>query len=156
MATEMATASKCISKKVACLLIKDGRILSTGINGAVKGKENCCDHFINHPKRYSGKPDSSLMTLSEPLRSEHHAWSTKHEIHAEQNAIIWAAREGISIKGASCYCTLQPCWNCLKMLAAAGIENVYYKEVYDMNSSSIGAYNEYVRNNFNKFEEING
>ncbi|MBT5323050.1 MAG: dCMP deaminase, partial [Campylobacteraceae bacterium] len=80
IAKELATASKCVSKQVGAVIVKDGRILSTGYNGTPPGHTNCCDHW-------NGK-----------YTKDHHEWSKTYEIHAEMNAIIWAAREGISIE----------------------------------------------------------
>jgi len=51
-------------------------------------------------------------------------------IHAESNAIIQAARNGVRLEGADIYVTASPCWNCFKMLANAGIKNIYYGEFY--------------------------
>ena len=87
IAKELATASKCVSKQVGAVIVKDGRILSTGYNGTPAGFINCCDHWNNE------------------YTAEHHEWSKTYEIHAEMNAIIWAAREGISIEGATIYVT---------------------------------------------------
>jgi dCMP deaminase len=83
IALELASASKCVSKQVGAVIVKDGRILSTGYNGTPAGFTNCCDHW-------DGK-----------YTEDHHEWSKTYEIHAEMNAIIWAARKGISIEGAS-------------------------------------------------------
>ena len=79
------------NKFTGAVIVKDGRILSTGYNGTPSGYINCCDYWDN---KYT---------------KEHHEWSKLYEIHAEMNAIIWAAREGISIKDATIYVTLEPC-----------------------------------------------
>ena len=113
IATELATASKCVSKQVGAVIVKDGRILSTGYNGTPTGYINCCDYW-------DGK-----------YTSEHHEWSKTYEIHAEMNAIIWAAREGISIDGATIYVTLEPCSECSKNLIASGIKRIVYAKEYE-------------------------
>jgi dCMP deaminase len=117
IAKEIATASKCVSKQVGAVIVKDGRILSTGYNGTPSGYINCCDYWDN---KYT---------------KEHHEWSKLYEIHAEMNAIIWAAREGISIKDATIYVTLEPCSECSKNLIASGIKRIVYEQSYEHNNS---------------------
>lgn len=117
IATELASASKCVSKQVGAVIVKDGRILSTGYNGTPAGYKNCRDHWDNE------------------YTSEHHEWSKTYEIHAEMNAIIWAARKGISIEGATIYVTLEPCSECSKNLIASGISRIVYAKSYEHNHS---------------------
>ena len=119
IATEIASASKCVSKKVGAVIVKDGRILSTGYNGTPPGYTNCNQYWNNQ------------------YTKEHHEWSKTYEIHAEMNAIIWAAREGISIKDATIYVTLEPCSECSKNLIASGIRRVVYEKSYEYTNSKI-------------------
>jgi dCMP deaminase len=112
---ELKRESKCVSRQVSALIVKDGRIISTGYNGTLKGAPNCCDA---HDK------DSFD-------REEHHMWSLMNEIHAEQNAIAVAAKTGISLDGCICYCSLQPCNTCLLLLIQAGIMEIVYVDSYD-------------------------
>ena len=119
IAAEIATASKCVSKQVGAVIVKDGRILSTGYNGTPAGFTNCCDFW-------DGK-----------YTNEHHEWSKTYEIHAEMNAIIWAARKGISIEGATIYVTLEPCSECSKNLIASGIKRIVYKTPYEHTHSEV-------------------
>jgi dCMP deaminase len=119
IATELATASKCVSKHVGAVIVKDGRILSTGYNGTPAGFINCNERWHNE------------------YTQEHHEWSKTYEIHAEMNAIIWAAREGISIKGASIYVTLEPCSECSKNLIASGIKRIVYAKEYEYTHSVV-------------------
>lgn len=113
IATEIASASKCVSKQVGAVIVKDGRILSTGYNGTPAGFINCCEHW------------------NDEYTEEHHEWSKTYEIHAEMNAIIWAARKGISIEGATIYVTLEPCSECSKNLIASGIKRIVYSKEYE-------------------------
>lgn len=113
IATEIASASKCVSKQVGAVIVKDGRILSTGYNGTPAGFINCCEHW------------------NDEYTAEHHEWSKTYEIHAEMNAIIWAARKGISIEGATIYVTLEPCSECSKNLIASGIKRIVYSKEYE-------------------------
>jgi len=117
IAKEIASASKCVSKQVGAVIVKNGRILSTGYNGTPPGYINCCDYWDN---KYT---------------KEHHDWSNQYEIHAEMNAIIWAAREGISIDGATIYVTLEPCSQCSKNLIASGIKRIVYLNSYEHTNS---------------------
>lgn len=119
IAHEIARASKCVSKQVGAVIVRDGRILSTGYNGTPSGYTNCCEHW-NH--EYTEK---------------HHEWSKTYEIHAEMNAIIWAAREGISIKDATIYVTLEPCSECSKNIIASGIKRIVYDKEYEHTNSEV-------------------
>jgi len=119
IANEIASASKCVSKQVGAVIVKDGRILSTGYNGTPAGFKNCNDHW-------GGK-----------YTKDHHDWSKTYEIHAEMNAIIWAARRGISIEGATIYVTLEPCSECSKNLIAAGIQRIVFQRAYEHTDSDI-------------------
>lgn len=119
IAKELAMASKCVSKQVGAVIVKDGRILSTGYNGTPAGFTNCCDHWDGE------------------YTEEHHEWSKTYEIHAEMNAIIWAAREGISIEGATIYVTLEPCSECSKNVIASGIKRIVYEKPYEHTHSEI-------------------
>lgn len=112
IAKEIAKASKCISKQVGAVIVRDGRILSTGYNGTPSGYKNCCDFWNNKDA------------------NEHHEWSKKYEIHAEMNAIIWAARKGINIEDATIYVTLEPCNECSKNIIASGIKRIVYENNY--------------------------
>ncbi len=119
IAFELASASKCVSKQVGAVIVKDGRILSTGYNGTPAGFINCRDHWNGE------------------YTSEHHEWSKTYEIHAEMNAIIWAAREGISIEGATIYVTLEPCSECSKNVIASGIKRIVYAKPYEHTHSEV-------------------
>jgi dCMP deaminase len=119
IALELSKASKCVSKQVGAVIVKDGRILSTGYNGTPAGYQNCSDHW-------SGE-----------YTKEHHDWSKTYEIHAEMNAIIWAARKGIEIEGATIYVTLEPCSECSKNIIASGIKKIVYEKSYEHTNSSV-------------------
>jgi dCMP deaminase len=97
------------------VIVKDKRILSTGYNGAPSGIRHCAE----------------VGCLRETLNVES---GMRHElcrgIHAEQNAIIQAAYHGVSVKGASLYCTTHPCSICAKMIINAGITTIYYRSGY--------------------------
>jgi dCMP deaminase len=104
----VATRATCSRRSVGAVIVKDKRILATGYNGAPIGMRHC-DH--------SDGGD---------LRDGHCARST----HAEQNALVQAARHGTSIAGATLYCTDHPCLTCAKLLVNAGIVRVVYADSY--------------------------
>jgi len=109
--------SKCVSRQVGAVIVDHNRIISTGINGTPQGHENCNEHFPYY--------DPTTQ------REEHHTWSKINEIHAEMNAIVFAAAEGKAIEGAEIYTILQPCDECLKNIRAAKIKKIYYVTPYD-------------------------
>jgi len=109
--------SKCVSRQVGAVIADHKRIISTGINGTPAGHINCNEHFPNY--------NNDLQ------REEHHIWSKMNEIHAEMNAIIFAAAEGKAIEGAEIYTILQPCDECLKNIIGAKIKKIYYVVPYD-------------------------
>lgn len=139
IAKEIATASKCVSKQVGAVIVKDGRILSTGYNGTPSGYINCCEYW-------SGE-----------YTKEHHEWSKTYEIHAEMNAIIWAARKGINIEDATIYVTLEPCSECSKNIIASGIRRIVYLKPYEHTHSEI--ISKFIKDNgvnIQKIGEIDG
>ncbi len=111
----VAKRSTCIRRAVGAVVVRDKRILTTGYNGAPSGVRHCLD----------------IGCLRERLNIES---GQRHElcrgIHAEQNAIIQAAVHGVSIRGASLYCTNLPCLICAKMIINAGISKVFYLSGY--------------------------
>ncbi|NQY52268.1 MAG: dCMP deaminase [Campylobacteraceae bacterium] len=134
IAHEISKASKCVSKQVGAVIVKDGRILSTGYNGTPAGFTNCNDHW-------DGK-----------YTKDHHEWSKTYEIHAEMNAIIWAARKGISIEGASIFVTLEPCSECSKNLIASGITRIVFDRAYEHTNSEV--ISSFIKQNGIKIEQI--
>ena len=111
----VAKRSTCLRRAVGALVVKDKRILSTGYNGAPSGIRHC----------------NETGCLRETLNV---ASGENHElcrgIHAEQNAIIQAAYHGVSIKGATLFCTNLPCSICAKMIINAGIKKICYHSGY--------------------------
>jgi len=107
--------SKCVSKQVGAVIAKDKRIISTGYNGTPPGFKNCREVF--DPTNFD--------------REEHHKWSKTYEIHAELNAIAYAAKHDIGINDAEIYTILEPCDQCLLAIIAAGIKKIYYVNLYD-------------------------
>lgn len=113
---QVATRSTCIRRSVGAIIVKDNRILSTGYNGAPSGLAHCAD--VGCYRQAHGIPSG---TMAEACRG----------IHAEQNAIVQAAKYGIPIDGSVLYCTTFPCSICAKMIINAGISQVIYWFGYD-------------------------
>ena len=112
----IATWSSCLRRQVGAVIVKDKRIMTTGYNGAPAGVKTCIER-------------GSCMRNEMNSPSGTHA-ELCYAAHAEQNAIIQAAKEGISLKGCVLYCTHQPCVVCAKMIINSGIKEVIYKEGY--------------------------
>lgn len=113
IATVVAKRSTCLRNHVGALFVKNKRILSTGYNGAPSGLVHC--DVVG-----CARQDVASGTRHELCRA----------VHAEQNAIIQAALHGISIEGATLYCTHQPCVLCAKMMINARVARVVYRESY--------------------------
>ena len=111
----VAQRSTCSRRKVGAVLVKDKRILATGYNGAPSGLPHCLD--VGCLRDENNIPSGQRHELCRGL-------------HAEQNVIIQAARDGIPIRGAALYCTTRPCVICAKMIINANISAVYYQEGY--------------------------
>ncbi len=107
IAKEVATRSTCDRKHVGALIVRDKTILSTGYNGSIRGMPHCDD--AGH------------------MMEDGHCVAT---IHAETNAILQAAKNGVMINGGELFITASPCWPCFKMIANAGIKKIYYGEFY--------------------------
>ena len=107
IAREVATRSTCSRKHVGAVIVRDKTILSTGYNGSIKGLPHCddagCEMVDGHCVRTS---------------------------HAEANAIVQAAKNGVGIDQSKIYVTASPCYDCFKLIANAGIKTIYYEEFY--------------------------
>ena len=109
MAKAMGLRSLCARAKVGCIITRTYRIVASGYNGSLSNLScsEACDVTV----------------------------SCQHAIHAEVNAISFAAKEGISLKDTTLYCTHSPCYNCAKMIIQAGIIRVVYEEKYNTDKS---------------------
>jgi len=107
IARTVATRATCPRASVGCVLTRDRRILTTGYNGAPRGVAHCtevgCSIVNDHCQRAT---------------------------HAEANAIVQAALHGVSLEGATAYCTHHPCVNCCKLFISAGIRQIVYTTPY--------------------------
>lgn len=107
IAKEVATRSTCDRKFVGAVVVRDKSILATGYNGSIRGLAHCDE-------------DGHLMEEGHCVRT----------VHAEANAIVQAARNGMRIEGASIYVTASPCWGCFRLIANAGIVRIVFGEFY--------------------------
>lgn len=122
IARKISTLSTCVSWNVGSVIVKDGQILMSGSNGTPKGFLNCQSRFE--------KPEDFRDW---DRREEHHEFSEKFEIHSEIQCLQTLASNGVSLEGATLYCTLQPCSHCLKELCGTGITRIVYEDRYDKN-----------------------
>lgn len=159
MAYLTAGLSYCQKRQVGAVIVKDDRVIANGFNGTSKGTENICeDKYIvcklcnNNNDITKLKPSfiglvAKIICISciNPVyfKKEDIKITTNDKvIHAEQNAILFAARNGISINGSTLYVTTEPCIECAKFIEASGIKKVIYRDLY---KSSAGV--EYLQNN---------
>ncbi len=122
IASIVALRSNCMKRKVAALIVKDRRIISTGYNGTPRGVKNCNEGGC--PRCNSFAPSGTA--LEECFCS-----------HGEENAIVQAAYHGISLKDSTLYSTFAPCLICTKMIINAGIREVVYSLDYPLNESAL-------------------
>lgn len=125
IAKRISQQSNCISTKVGCVIVKDGRIISIGYNGSPAGFVNCNQWWNENNQNIYNKENKYD-------RIKHHEWSNIHQIHAEMNAIMYAAKNGISIEDSTMYCTSFPCQHCLKNIVQSGIKELCYVDEYDL------------------------
>jgi dCMP deaminase len=115
MRIAMAVRSRadCTGNRVGALVVQDRRIVATGYNGTPENMPNCSDggcHRCAHRDRYPSGTGYDLCIC----------------VHAEQNAILAAARFGIAVEGATMFTTMRPCFGCTKEMLQAGIREVFY------------------------------
>ena len=122
IAEKFSTLSTCGRLKVGAIITKNNRIISTGYNGVPSGLQHCCE--IHKDIDFS-IPENNEM---------HKQFSIQYELHAEQNAIVEAAKNGIALNGSILYTTVEPCDYCRKLIAQSGIKNVFYRYKYDRNN----------------------
>jgi dCMP deaminase len=112
LALDLATRSHCIKAQVGAVITKDTRIVSVGYNGPPAGTHNCDEEWPREGCPRDSKGSCSLA------------------IHAEQNAILYAAKNSVTLEGATLYVTLSPCISCARIILTSGIKKVYFKDSY--------------------------
>ncbi len=118
LAETVATWSSCFqeNRQIGAVIVKDNRIITTGYNGAPSGVVSCKE-----------RGECLRRVLNIPSGTRHEMC---YAVHAEQNAIAQAAKLGISVEGATLYCTHQPCVICSKMMINSGIKRIVYRHGY--------------------------
>lgn len=112
LATDLARRSHCVKAQVGAVLSKDTRIISIGYNGPPAGTHNCDEEWP-----VTGCPRDTRGSCSLAL-------------HAEENAILYAVKNGADLQGATLYLTLSPCLPCARLIFSSGIRKVFYKHSY--------------------------
>jgi dCMP deaminase len=107
IAREVATRSTCDRKHVGAVIVRDKMILTTGYNGSIRGLAHCDD-------------DGHMMEDGHCVRT----------VHAETNAIVQGARNGVRLEGGHIYVTASPCFGCFKLIANAGLGRIVFGEFY--------------------------
>jgi dCMP deaminase len=115
LAIAARTRADCLGRRVGAVITREDRVLSTGYNGTPFGIPNCTE---------GGCLRCARRDIDTSLRGG--AYDVCICVHAEQNALLTAARFGQRILGASITSTMQPCFGCLKELLQAGIEEVHF------------------------------
>ncbi len=107
IARVVSTRSTCDRKHVGAVIVRDRMILATGYNGSIRGLSHCDD-------------EGHMMEDGHCVRT----------VHAESNAIVQAARNGVRLESGDIYVTASPCFGCFKMIANAGLSRIVYGEFY--------------------------
>lgn len=115
LAFVVAGRSTCLRRQVGAVMVKEKQILSTGYNGSPSGLLHCDE--VGCLRQSLGIPSGERHEIC-------------RAVHAEQNALVQAAKHGVAIAGADLYTTVQPCVQCTKMIINAGIRRVVYTYSY--------------------------
>jgi len=107
IARMVASRATCDRKHVGAVLVRDRTLLSTGYNGSIRGLPHCTE--VGH------------------MMEDNHCVRT---VHAEANAIIQSAKNGVGVDGATIYTTASPCWPCFKLIANSGLKRIVFGEFY--------------------------
>lgn len=112
LAVKISQRSHCIKRHVGAVLAKETRIVSLGYNGPPAGTNNCDEEYPETGCAVDSKGSCSLA------------------IHAEQNAILYAAKNKVNIKGSTLYVSLSPCLSCARIIYSMGITRVVFLNSY--------------------------
>jgi len=118
----VGTRSTCDRGRTGCVIVKDKRLLTTGYAGSPIGVKHCDE--VGH--------EMSKVVHNDGTESQHCIRTT----HAEQNAIVQAARVGLALDGATLYCNMTPCYICAKMIINVGIKKVIANKDYHAGARS--------------------
>ena len=112
LATDLAQRSHCVKAQVGAVLTKDTRIISIGYNGPPAGTHNCDEEW---PETGCDRDSRGSCSLA---------------LHAEENAILYATKNGSRLEGSTLYTTLSPCIACARLILSSGIKYVIFKDSY--------------------------
>lgn len=133
IAMAVRARANCLGSRIGAVLVLDDRVVSTGYNGTPEDMKNCdeggCDRCANREKYGSGKGYDLCIC-----------------VHAEQNALLSAARFGIRVAGAVLYSTMRPCFGCTKELLQAKVGAVYYLHNWQHPDAELRAEYEKIQN----------
>ena len=149
MAEIVSTRATCDRKAVGSVIVKDKRIIATGYNGALPGQPHCTDpedfwicnkckeKFLEEPQ-----PVHKLSCAGYGYELCHggHIMVNNHcarILHSEINAILSAARFGITLEGSTIYCNTRPCFDCFKAIVGAGIKEIVYRDDYGKSENDL-------------------
>lgn len=127
IAMAVRARANCMGNRVGAIIVRENRIISTGYNGTPSGMQNCLDGGCHRCSCRDAYPPGVGYDLCIC-------------VHAEQNALLSAARFGISVQGGSVYTTLQPCFGCMKELLQARIQKVYFLHEWRPSDQSSAEY----------------
>lgn len=122
IAEVMAQRSTCNRGKVGCVIVHDRRIIVSGYNGAPPGQPECLDVGC----------DVLMLSKWDETRSDYVEVNLgcQRTIHAEANALAFAAYHGAKVRAGTMYCTHGPCYHCAQLMGSAGIVRVVYGTPY--------------------------
>jgi len=112
LAIELSARSHCVRAQVGAVLTKETRIISIGYNGPPAGTHNCDEEW---PETGCSKDSKGSCSLA---------------LHAEENAILYAVKNGAALQGSTLYTSLSPCISCARLIFSAGITKVLYRFSY--------------------------
>lgn len=136
IASELSHLGTCNRKKVGAVIVKRGRCISWGYNGAPEGLPHCSENNhgwlgVTTEQQVAMLQGSGELVVGDSI-SEAVAkrFGCRNATHAEANALAFAARQGISTGSSTLFVTLSPCETCARLLIAAGVHTVHYLEEY--------------------------
>jgi dCMP deaminase len=129
--------ANCLGRKVGAVLVRENRIISTGYNGTPEGMKNCLD-------------GGCVRCLNRETWEKSVGYDVCICVHAEQNALITAARFGIPIESAIAYSTMRPCFDCTKALLQAKVTGIYYLHDWNHPIESLAEQYEQIQDRFTR------
>lgn len=137
VAESFSKRSTCLRGSIGAIIVKDKHIVSHGYNGAPAGMPQCDEVGCDIPERpYLDPPWNSPDDGPSIVLPLEHQLGCQRTVHAEANAIAWAARWGVLVGGATMYSTHEPCRKCADLIVACGIKAVYFRQPYRLGAST--------------------